>query len=258
MDLESVLLAVNKVAGKYKIKPDQVRWHAQKEDGTEVNKNKDGTAICYSTAMSVLPYLEIQCFPSSKSETPMPTLWYHHFFRLLKRSGLVPPEVKTLHREGENRMIIPRNGWDRHTLYITLCYYRFCDLRPNEVMTMMLFYKRLSPLGTTFLQCLHYGATVSGLGSGHCFMGFGAYGGGIEAKDLANGQALVWFAGLSKEERLKIYPAEDNSRHNSDKYTYVLLAKKAKEMESLKVEELVDILDPKHACLYERTKLDGN
>jgi len=255
MDLKPILEAVGKVAGKYKTKPDRVRWFAQKEDGTEINKA--GGGICYGQAMSTLPHLEIQCFPHGKSETPMPAVWYHHFFRLLKRSGLVPPEVKTLHREGENRMVIPRNGWDRHTLYITLCYYRFCDLRPNEVMTMMLLYKRLSPLGTTFLQCLHYGAAVTGLGAGHRFMNFGAYGGGAEAKDLASGQALAWFARLSKEERLKIYPADDASKFVSDRYTYMLLSKRAKEIESLKVAELVEILDPKHAYLYEGVEANG-
>jgi hypothetical protein len=189
----------------------------------------------------------------------MPALWYHHFFRLLKGTGLVPPEVKTLHRKGAHCLIIPRTGWDRHTIYITLCYYRQVDQKPKEIMKAMLLWKRLAPHGTSFLQVLHYLAATTSFDCGHYFMSTGVYG-GASVNDLANGQALAWFSRQSKFARSKICPHKPGTprTYGSNTYTYTLLAAKAKEMKSLKVEDLVEILNPKYAHLYEEPELNGS
>jgi len=258
MDLKNILAATEKVAGKYKPKSDSVRWTAWKEDGTEVSKWQ--STACYSTGMYMLPELEIHCLPmGGPSAGQMPALWYHHFFRLLKETGLVPPEVKTLHRKGAHCLIIPRTGWDRHTVYITLCYYRQVDQKPNEIMKGMLLWKRLAPYGTNFLQVLHYLAATTKFGSGHYFMNTGVYG-GASVNDLANGQALAAFARMTKAQRAKACPHKVGAQRTWDtnKYTYTYLAKRAQKMKSLKVEDLVEILDPKHAHLYEEPQPNGS
>jgi hypothetical protein len=254
MDLEAVLAATDKVANKYQSKQDAVRWTAFNSSGQEINR-WTGQTNCYSAIMGLLPSLEIRCLPSGgPSPTQLPALWYHHFFRLLKRSGLVPPEVKTLHRNGANCLIIPRAGWDRHTLYITLCCYRQSDIHPAEVMRIMLLYRRLASRGVHFLQCLHYGLMTSRFSPGHAFMSSGPYGGG-NPLDLAQGQALAWFAQQPKKVRLSLYPSEKLARWSTDNYTCYFLPAKAKEMKSIKVKKKIDILDPQYAPLYEEPQL---
>lgn len=254
MDLGTILAAAEKVAERYPTKQDRAIWTAFKEDGTEISMWKN--TACYSSGMCMLPELEIHCLPSSgPSEGQMPALWYHHFFRLLKGVGLVPPEVKTLHRKGAHCMIIPRTGWDRHTIYITLCYYRQVDQKPNEVMKAMLLWKRLARHGTNFMQVLHYLAATTKFGSGHYFMSTGVYG-GADLKDLANGQALAQWARLSKAEKAKVIPHKKGATrdYSGTHHTTSYLAAQAKKIGSTKVEELVDILDPQYAHLYEEPR----
>jgi len=256
-DLNKILAAAEKVAGKY-TKEDKTIWTAFKEDGTEVSMWK--STACYSSGMYILPELEIHCLPSGgPSKGQMPTLWYHHYFRLLKSVGVVPPEVKVLHRKGAHCMIIPRTGWDRHSIYITLCYYRQMDQKPNEVMRAMLLWKRLAPFGTNFMQVLHYLAVTTRFGSGHYFMSTGVYG-GADPLDLANGRALAQWARLSKAEKTEIVPHKKGAErdYSGSRYTNSYLSAQAKKIESIKVGELVEILDPKYAHLYEEPKPNGS
>jgi hypothetical protein len=246
-DIQAILAAAEAGAEKYTGKQDRVTWSGWKGDGTEMGKWS--SSACYARGMNCLSELEIHCLPyQGASKTQMPALWYHHFFRLLKRSGLVPPEVRTLHRNGAHCLIIPRTGWDRHSIYITLCYYRQCDQKPLEIVRAMLLWKRLAPHGTHLLQVLHYLAVTTKFGSVHYFMNYGAYGGAGKL-DLSNGMALAWFAGLGKKERRRLARA-DPDRGYDGAYTNVMLAKKAKNLESVKVTELVGILDPKYAKYY--------
>ncbi len=257
MDLKAILAAAEEVSGKYQIKSDSVYWTGIKEDGTEVGRW--GYTSCYSPGMRCLPELEIRCLPKGgpqKAPAQMPALWYHHFFRLLKGVGLVPPEVKTLHRGGAHCMIIPRTGWDRHTLYITLCYYRQVDCKPGEIMRAMLLWKRLAPHGTNFLQVLHHLAATTRFDSGHYFMNFGAYG-GADKLDLANGLALAQWARKTKAQRTKACPykpVKPGEYGGSNSYTDAYMSAQAKKIQSIKVEEVVEILNPQHAHLYENPR----
>jgi hypothetical protein len=252
LNLPAALTAAKKVGAKYEGKQDLVRWFAFKEGGEEVNPygHKNSVTNCYMRAMDQLGQLEIHCVPyGGPSEGQLPALYFTYFFRLLKQHGLVPPSTKALHRNGANCMLLPREGWDRHTLYMALCFYRQCDQRPDEIMRIMSLYKRLSPFGTNFLQCIHFLATYTGYCSGHYFMHFGAYGGAKET-DLSYGQALAWFVSRTKEERLKL--VEENE---GDNYTYTFLARQAKEMVGGTAASGLEILNPKHAALYETPML---
>jgi hypothetical protein len=254
--MKDILKATAEVSKKYTAIGDMVRWTATTAEGAEVGKW--AYTACYAQALSYEPgTLEIRCIPARNAETrkasQMPSVWFHHFFQLLRQSGLIVPETKTLHRNGANCLIIPPSGWDRHTVYITLCYYRQCDVFPQEVMQAMLLYRRLATKGTTFLQCMHWLAVNTKFGAGHYFLNVGPYG-GADKLDLANGLALSWFARRSKEERLKICPPKTKPGYDS-RYTYTLLAQKAKSFESLKVGNTHAMLDPKYAPLYLEPKM---
>lgn len=263
MDLKAMLAEAWEAAQKYRPNDhtDYVRWTAFRENGTEISRWE--YTSCYSPGMHVLPHLEIHCLPwQGSSSEGLPAPWYRYFFRLLKQVGLCPPEAKVAHRNGANCLILPRTGWDRHTIYIPLCYYRQADRKPHEVAQAILLWRQLASQGTHFLQVLHYLAVTTSLGSGHYFMSKGPYGNSVPTTSLANGQALAWFARLSKEQRLEICPLPlpyAKPTWDTDLDTYALLAKKAKEMESesVKVEELVEILDPKYARYYESPVLAG-
>jgi hypothetical protein len=255
--MKDVLKATAEVSKKYTPIGDLVRWTATTKDGGKVSPNWEHNN-CYAQALQHEPgTLEIRCIPARSAEkrdkTQMPAVWYHHFFQLLRQNGLIVPETKTLHRNGANCLIIPPSGWDRHTVYITLCYYRQCDVFPQEVMQAMLLYRRLASKGTTFLQCMHWLAVQTKFGSGHYFLNVGPYG-GADKLDLANGLALSWFAQRTKEERLELCPHKKLQGYDS-RYTYTLLALKAKLFSSLKVADLGAILDPKHAPLYLEPKM---
>lgn len=249
--MKDILKATAKAAKKFKVKQDLVRWTATTPDGKPVNANW-ATTNCYAQALSYEPgRLEIRCLPyDGPTPEQLPAWWYHYFFRLLKQHGLVPPEVKILHRKGANCMIIPATGWDRHSIYIALCYYRQMDIYPQEVMQALLLYRQLAPQGTNFFQCLHWLAAITKVDTGHYFMTFGAYGGGGVATDLSTGMALAWFAQQSREKRLELCPAKTANSAYDSRYTYTFLAKQAKLFPSLKVEDLGAILDPQYAPLY--------
>ena len=255
MNLSKIARAAEAVGKKYQQKTDEVRWFAFKEDGDEVNGWGDSSAVtnCYSRAMSILGELEIHCVPyGGASEGQMPASSFTRFFQLLKKHGLVPPSAQAVHRNGAHCLLLPREGWDRHTLYLALCFYRQCDQKPNEIMRILALYRRLASRGTSFLQCIHYLATYTSYSSGHYFMGFGPYGVASNT-DLSYGHALAWFSQRSKEERLKLL--EKAGKNYMDRYTYTFLGRQAKKMLGGSVATALDILDPKHARHYETPTL---
>lgn len=261
MDLNKVLAAAEEDAKGYGTKSDAVRWTAWEEDGTEVGKWEK--TICYAGAMGILPKLRIRCEPykgtvKGAAKDRLSSKQYLEFFELLKQHCLVPPDIEATDEEGSNCLVIPRSGWDRHTIYIALCYYRQCDQQPGEIVRAMSLYQRLKDQGTHFLQCLHYAAATTKFGSGHYFMNFGPYDGGMGKLNLASGKALAWFASLSKEQRLEECPIKNpagGGRGYDSRYTYTFLTKRAKKEKSVEVKNLVEILDPKYAEHYENPKL---
>lgn len=251
--VKEAVTAAKKGAAKYATKGDSVCWDAVRENGTHLGNWKSNA--CYASALSTqcgLGGLEIHCKPmNGPGKSPMPGKDFQEFFRLCQEVGMVPTGVKATTKDKANLLTIPRNGWDRHTLYITLCYYRQCDIRPSEIMTALGLWKHLEPKGTTFLQILHYLAATSTISCGHTFMNLSPYGGGNKL-DLGPGAALTWFAGLSKAQRAKTdksLTSKDRS-FSSGNYTETMLAEKAKTFSVGKVTDVSGILEPKNATHY--------
>jgi hypothetical protein len=240
MDVKKALAEVKEETAGYAIRGDTVSWTAFREDGTELGRWEN--EACFAPLLrntSTAGDVEIHCKSGHAGKGgSMPCRDFQEFFRLCKETGLVPPGVEATIKDRGNYLTIPRDGWDRHTIYITLCLYRQCDIRPDEVMTALGLYKRLKPEGTTFLQILHYLAATTTISSGHVFMNLSPYGGGSKL-DLSHGGALVWFTRLSKAQRAGTVKGE-----GFDSYTKDMLKKQAGTLSMPKVDHVSGFLDP--------------
>jgi hypothetical protein len=140
----------------------------------------------------------------------LPGNLYKQFWKYCKEVGLVPPEVKVFVKNGQNRLLIPRKGWDRHTVYIALSLWRHCDCHPRIPAMAILLYRKLKKRGVHFLQCLHYAmADYGSPNPGHVFITINdqtTYQSNYGAFNLAAGLALAHFCRMPLEERKKLQP----------------------------------------------------
>lgn len=209
---------------------DWIRWTALSESGAEVGKW--GRTACYSGIMGNLGSYEIHCRPywkrsdayehdasrmdvADKAEDAkrrdeatnlLPGGLYKDFWKFCKETGLVPEEAKAFVENKQNRLAIPCQGWDRHTVYTTLSLYRHCDCQPRMAATAVLLYRKLRRQGVHFLQCLHYAMSdLNHPNHGHVFIimaeNSGCYGGNYGARNLAASLAMARFARMPMEER---------------------------------------------------------
>ncbi len=212
---------------------DNVRWTAFKADGTEAGK-WDYTP-CYSSIMRQLGEHEIHCRPywnrpyqtncggppSEKwlamdakvrdaSTSPLPSDLYKEFWKLCKESGLVHTTIRNFVSKKQNRLVIPRKGWDRHTVYTVLSLYRHCDCQPKLIATAVLLYEKLKSEGIHFLQCLQYAmAEYNSPNTGHVFItanNNGGYDSNYGGLNIATGMAMALFSQMSIQERKKLAP----------------------------------------------------
>lgn len=247
--------------GKYPSKADSVTWKATHKDGKAVATS----SACYAPAFNHdLGNLEIQCSPwTATKKKSLAAFWYRRFFDLVKTTGLVVPEAEFAHKDGANLLTIPASGWDRHTVYITLCLYRQADVHPAEIMKIVYLWNRLKKHGVSFLQCLYYGIATTKFNSGHYFMSPGPYGGRPNL-DLSNIQVLAWFGRLSLAERLELCPhqeAEKEAKRKAGQYmygdprsTYGMFGKEIVRFPSQQVKVLPEVLNPEHAALVAASK----
>lgn len=193
---------------------DYVRWTAFADKGREIGKWS--YTACYGSIMRQLDQIEVHCRPYYGREpgdlkrASLHMTQYKRFFNLCKKAGLVPPEVRAYTEKGENKLLIPRLGWDRHTVYTSLSLYRHADCHPRMVTKAVLLYQKFKREGINFLQCLHYALSEHGSpNSGHAFINMNT-GSDYEANygglNLAAGVALARFARMTVEERSKLKP----------------------------------------------------
>lgn len=211
---------------------DFVRW-------TAFDKKKQQVGFwvnyyCYAGITSRLGDYEIHCRPYWELENPtheyakktpkiikeileganrtvctLPSTIYKRFWKLCKKNGLVPPEITTFVRKGQNRLVVPRKGWDYHTIYIILSLYRFCDSNPRTIANVTLLYEKLKSKKVDFIQCLHYGLVTSHYKKiGHTFFSVQATAcqSNNAPLNLAAGMALASFCRMSLPERRKLIP----------------------------------------------------
>jgi hypothetical protein len=214
---------------------DSVRWTAIDKNGEEVGQWS--RSACYAGIMSNLGSYEIHCRPywkrggrygdyrgygsrprvstadqaedderRDKATSLLPGSLYKDFWKFCKEAGLVPEEVEITVKNQQNLLVIPRLGWDRHTVYTILSLYRHCDCQPRMPATAVLLYRKLREQGVHFLQCLHYAmADLDHPFTGHVFIlmgeSDGCYYGNHGARNLAASLAMVRFARMPMKER---------------------------------------------------------
>lgn len=198
---------------------DLVRWTAFPKDGAPGGEvGKWTRTACYAGIMQSLGAYEIHCRPrwtgvSDTKKAPkdyhyLPNGLYKKFWRLCKESGLVHDDVKVYTQHGQNRLIVPRKGWDRHTVYTALSLYRHCDAHPQMIARAVLLHKKLEDEGIPFLQCLHYAMARRNCGTwGHTFISVesgAAYQSNCGALNIAAGMALASFAEMNIRQRKKL------------------------------------------------------
>lgn len=194
---------------------DEVSWRAQDQ---KRSMRGEGYTACYAPIMSTLGKHDIICWTHPRSKL------YHRAFGnqlsekdfcklidLWKSVGFIPPEVWRGRRKGigKNVMIIPRKGWDRHTVYVTLCLYRYSDALPRTMRAALKIHEQT---GLPWLQVYQYAMASINKGARHGFVGFTnsvsaqqALGEGVNP---GLSMALCKFGHLSLEERAK------NSKEN--------------------------------------------
>ena len=134
---------------------------------------------------------------------------YEEFIHLNKEVGLIPQIVKTFRNKRGNCLIVPR-GLDRHTVYTTLCLYRWADSKVRAMRTaLQIFHQTKLP----WLQVLHYVVTRRNLYGGHSFMPTDYITHTKDSRlDLGSGPALAQFGFLSLEERDRINQKANTSQ----------------------------------------------
>ena len=163
----------------------------KKDEPTVVQEN----VACYYSEMPHLRTAEFQLKPKKGAKSFLPGQYYHRWIELGKQCGVVPSAVRHWTSERRNLMAIPADGYDRHTVYATLCWYRWAEnfaKFPVAVMKLM----DANP-AINFWQAFHYAAIHHVSHSNHSFMNIGAYGvyGGMvkNARNLLKSYAIMLF-----------------------------------------------------------------
>lgn len=186
---------------------DSVHWTSVDDKGKKSGLWR--SPHCYASIMNNLAQQEILCRSRPREKVLKTLPWHnrlrpHDYERLMnlhKEAGMIPQEVQIFSNRHGNCMLVPRAGYDRHTVYVTLCLYRYADSRPLTMKTILDLYDQLN---LPWLQVYHYGMACRGVGPGHGFISFEGGISGSLGTNPATGMALCRFASLPLEERAKL------------------------------------------------------
>ncbi len=235
----------------YRDKGDAVSYKAIGRDGKE--RVWDRTS-CFSGVMSDLGGYEIHCRPWN-GQNSAPSLIYQRFFRELIRFGVVPQGVRAGTQGGQNILVIPRRGWDDHTVFVALSMYRHADCHGKSIVGQtMTLYDRLGKTGVHWLQCLHWAFCHTDYGTWHSCINLTSnpspyYGDDVEprTKNLKWGLALAAFGKITPTKR-----KEELAKENQTTLMFDTLARKLK---NIRLDHVDGILDPQYAQYYENPEL---
>lgn len=205
---------------------DLVAWTSKDAHSKELGEWKINN--CYAAIMPNLSKLEIHCrpynrgapigsgiyTPSIKTKGPrgplegrLNPLQYLRFMNSCRRAGMIPEGAKYFvdPKEG-NCLFIPRNGYDRHTIFELLTLYRTVDSRPDGAWLILYLQDFLRKHGIflPFLQIFFFAAQHSvypyRFRSAHGWpLNFCAY------PSLAKAWAFSRFFRFSLKERKKLF-----------------------------------------------------
>ncbi len=151
---------------------DSVSWTAHNKEGAEMGAWK--YTACYRTIMSNLGDWRIICksFPAPKIGAcfrfnRLSADDFSRYLDLFKEVGIIPEGVICKRTRLGNIMIIPRKGWDRFTVYSTLCLFRYADSRPRTITAALRIQKET---GLPWLQVYQYCMASQNVSAGHGFI----------------------------------------------------------------------------------------
>lgn len=182
--------------------------------------------------MGVLADQAILCRSFPKQKVMMLRPWHnrlrpHDYERLMnlhKEAGMIPQEVQIFSNRHGNCMLVPRAGYERHTVYVALCLYRYADAKPLTMKTILDLYDQLD---LPWLQVFHYGMACRNVGAGHGFISFVrgdcSYVGNEQGVNPATATSLCRFAHMPLEERAKL-------KQGKSDYTYTYTGQWTSEM----------------------------
>lgn len=255
---------------------DYVQWTATTKNKERVGRWK--YTICYSPIMSQLGEYEIRCIPFNRYRLPnrhrkyrtgdrMGPLSYLQFMHKCQTVNLIPSEIEFFHdKKVGNCMVIPRAGWDRHTVYTALSLYRHLDCRPRTMSVALSIHRKTK---LPWLQVLHYILSKLNGVEGHTFidMTLNTYGnkGGLNP---GTAMALCAFSALSLSDRDSL-PNSNQTCTMFKELTNTLnpLQKNSKSKSKLWFSQVYgqptylypdqeSILDPKYSPLYTDSSLE--
>lgn len=180
-------------------------------------------AACYAGHMNRLKELSFKLEPQAKY-TSVPNATYLEWIGLCKQAGLIPESVLEYVENEKNYLWIPAKLYDRHTVYITMCCYRWSASCPKMIWQLVEHMKRIP--GITFWQALHYALGSWTTGTGHSFSNIskGPYAHGVNLL-LSEGLAIKYYCSMPLHDRPK-----------SSDFTYQQMG------------QIAGTLDPKQTC----------
>lgn len=224
----------------YRDKTDHVSYLAIHSEGYTQDVRDD---FCYGKIIHDLTSYEITCRPYHSTNSCPPPV-FRAFFRELQSCGVIPKEIRFGAKQGKNTLVIPRQGWDYHTIFVTLSMYRHSDQHGISIVgRTMKLYDSLKEQGVHFLQCLHWALVTTNYSHWHSCINLcdNPYDGShARAKNLKWGLALAVYGRLTLAERKSI----------RQRQSVVMFDHLAKGLRDFKIKQADEILDPKYAEYY--------
>lgn len=208
-------------------------------------------AACYATCMKMLPKCSYKLVPKEE-KSQLPYDLFCKYIELCKENKIVIKECETQNEENKNILIVPRNNYNKHLVYTTLCCYRWSE---NQAGTPYAIIKTLEQNPEIdFFQAFHYGLLHAVYWTLHSFT-FIANKSILTTKfnnsqlNIANSIAI---AKLFRDEKIEDCGYETISK--VDDYASCLKRK----LGSSNIKNIEDLLDPKLKILYTSPDLPDN
>lgn len=241
------------VSQHYQDKGDSVSYKVITKEGVE-REWRD--SACYHGILPQLAAYEIHCRPWN-GKNSAPRLMHQRFFRELIDCGIIPPEAQVRTVKGENVLILPRQGWDRHTIFVALSLYRHADCHGKSILgRTMILQQRLHKEGVHFLQCLHWALCNTDYGVWHCCINLDCRRGPYEQNTRDNpGTDLKWGLALAVFGKMSLADRARQEKLSKIKSSTFMFAHLAMQLQDFKIKSTDEILDPKYAKYYRDPEL---
>lgn len=125
-------------------------------------------SACYGQYMKNLSQYIFQCKPNNGSSN-LPGECFLYLIDLCKKHGMMPADTIGVVEDRCNYLSFDGSKTDRHIAYTTLCWYRWCDSKPDFIYRFIRMIDEYPHL--TIWEILHYSLIKEGISaSAHSFV----------------------------------------------------------------------------------------